>query len=87
MAVAHMKQHVKGRMILEGHTSDLGDADYNMALGKQRAEAVKKYMVDQGIDPARIETISYGETQPGVPNDSAFNRKINQRVGFKWFGE
>jgi len=81
--VAEMKKYPKDTVVLEGHTCNIGTEQYNMGLGQRRADAVKKYMVEQGIDPARITTVSYGETRPAVPNDTPANRKLNRRVEFK----
>jgi outer membrane protein OmpA-like peptidoglycan-associated protein len=81
--VAEMKKNGKDTVVIQGHTCDLGPAEYNMGLGQRRADAVKSYMVESGIDAARIETVSLGLTQPAVPNDSAANRKLNRRAEFK----
>jgi len=80
--VASMKAHSQDTLVLEGHTDNIGSDEYNMALGTRRAEAVKRYMVEQGIAPERIETKSFGEGQPAVPNDSPGNRALNRRVVF-----
>jgi outer membrane protein OmpA-like peptidoglycan-associated protein len=69
-------------VLVEGHACDLGSPEYNMALGLRRAEVVKQYMIEHGIDAARICTRSYGDTEPAVPNDSDLNRKLNRRVNF-----
>ena len=81
--VASMRQHPRDTLILEGHTDNIGSDEYNMALGMRRAEAVKRYMVEQGIAPERIQTVSHGERQPAVPNDSPSNRALNRRVVFR----
>ena len=70
-------------VVIEGHTCDLGASDYNMALGQRRADSLKTYMKDKGIDAARIATISKGEDAPAVPNDGPENRKLNRRAVFK----
>jgi len=81
--VAEMKKFPKDTVVIEGHTCNVGPAEYNMGLGQRRADAVKAYMVESGIDAARIETVSLGLTQPAVPNDTAANRKLNRRAVFK----
>ncbi len=83
-AVAEMKAHTGDTVALEGHTCDIGDEKYNLGLGQRRADAVKKYMVEQGIAETRITTKSLGETQPAVPNDSNANRKLNRRTVFNY---
>ncbi len=81
--VADLKKYGRDTVIIEGHASSEGDEVYNNALGLRRAEAVKKYMVESGIAPERITTVSFGETKPAVPNDVKANRKLNRRVQFK----
>ena len=49
---------------LEGHTDERGTREYNLALGERRANAVRDYMVANGISSLRIETVSYGEERP-----------------------
>ncbi len=65
---------------LEGHTDDVGDADKNLTLSVNRADAIKAYMVSQGIKAERIMTTGKGETVPIYPNDSDDNREVNRRV-------
>ena len=81
--VAQLKSHPEDSIVVEGHTCDLGSDESNMALGQRRADAVKAYLVEQGIDESRVTTMSCGESQPAVPNDSEANRKLNRRVGFQ----
>ncbi|WP_293374939.1 OmpA family protein [Nevskia sp.] len=66
-----------------GHTDDTASDAYNLALSKQRAEAVRQYLIARGIDGARLSTQGYGEAQPLVANDSDANRALNRRVDFK----
>lgn len=68
---------------LEGHADERGSREYNMALGERRANAVRDYLVLQGVDSALIETISYGEEQPAAfgSYESAWNQ--NRRVELK----
>lgn len=80
--VMELKKHPKDTVCIEGHTSDAGPAEYNMALGLRRAQAAKAYLVEQGIAAERIEAISKGESEPRVPNDSLANEKLNQRAMF-----
>lgn len=68
------------RILLEGHTDDMGDAEYNVELSKKRAEAVKSALVNKGVAEVRIETHGCGAVSPIVPNDGDENRKLNRRV-------
>lgn len=80
--VAEMKAHAQDTIVIEGHTCDIGSDAYNEGLGQRRADAVKSYMVENGIDAARVSSVSKGETTPAVPNDSDANRKLNRRAQF-----
>ncbi len=64
------------RVLVEGHADERGTRDYNLALGERRANAAKNYLASLGIDPARIETISYGKERPEAmgSNEEAWAR-------------
>ena len=64
--VAWLKKHDDVNVIVQGHCDDRGTREYNLALGERRANAVKQYLVSQGIDESRISTISYGKERPAV---------------------
>ena len=68
---------------LEGHADERGTREYNMALGERRANAVKEFMVLQGVSSGLIEVISYGEERAASygSNDSAW--EMNRRVELK----
>lgn len=80
--IAYLKKYPKDTVTIEGHCCSIGTDEYNMGLGQRRADAVKKYMVENGIDASRITTISYGESRPAVPNDTPANRRLNRRAVF-----
>ena len=66
---------------IEGHTDETGPAEYNHRLGLERAESVRLYLHEHHRLPLhKINVISYGETKPIVPNDSADGRAKNRRV-------
>ncbi|HHS93959.1 MAG TPA: peptidoglycan-associated lipoprotein Pal [Rhodobacterales bacterium] len=50
--------------IIEGHADEQGTRAYNLALGARRASAVQGYLIDHGVAPARLKTISYGKERP-----------------------
>ena len=78
-----MKQHEEiAEMRIEGHTDNVGDAALNRKLSAQRAEAVKAYLVGNGVDGKRLETRGHGESQPIAPNDTPAGRALNRRVEF-----
>ena len=52
------------RVSVEGHADERGTREYNLALGARRANAVKEYLVSQGVSTGRVETVSYGKQRP-----------------------
>jgi peptidoglycan-associated lipoprotein len=52
------------RILVAGNADERGTREYNLALGARRANAARDYLVSQGVDPARIETVSYGKERP-----------------------
>jgi peptidoglycan-associated lipoprotein len=68
---------------LEGHTDERGTREYNMALGERRANAVRDYMVVNGIASYRIETVSYGEERPLAYGTGEPSWAQNRRVELK----
>ncbi|MEE1884143.1 OmpA family protein [Pedobacter flavus] len=70
---------------LAGHTDNVGSDAANLKLSKDRAEAVKSYLVSQGANPSRIEATGYGKNQPIASNNTASGRQKNRRVEFTLF--
>ena len=68
---------------LEGHTDERGTREYNLALGERRANAVRDYMLANGVPSYRIETISYGEENPVAYGSGESNWQQNRRVELK----
>ncbi|MBH1989783.1 MAG: peptidoglycan-associated lipoprotein Pal [Alphaproteobacteria bacterium] len=54
------------RVVVEGHCDARGTTEYNLGLGKRRAEAVKAYLASKGISADRVDTVSYGKERPAV---------------------
>lgn len=71
------------KLIVEGHTDDVGDDDYNLELSRYRADAVKTYLVSRGIHPETIRARGYGETRPISPGKTEKDRALNRRVEFR----
>jgi outer membrane protein OmpA-like peptidoglycan-associated protein len=67
-------------LVLEGHTDEVGTEEYNMVLGKKRAETVKTELALLGIDQSRMKTVSLGETQPFETGNSPEAHAANRRV-------
>lgn len=68
---------------VEGHTDSTGTESYNMDLSALRAEAVKNLLVQKGVDPSRILSMSFGESKPIASNNSDYGRAQNRRVEIK----
>ena len=67
---------------LAGHTDNTGSLQTNLRLSKERAEAVKSYLVSKGANPSRIEATGYGPNQPIASNSTIEGRQQNRRVEF-----
>lgn len=67
---------------IAGHTDATGDAGYNLALSKNRATAVRQYLVGKNIDGARLKTAGYGATKPLGNNQNESGKQQNRRVEF-----
>ena len=78
----YMKSNSGVRVKLEGHCDERGSTEYNLALGQRRAQAVKDYLVQLGIDENHLPTISYGEEKPAVESSNEAAWSQNRRVEF-----
>ena len=70
------------RVLVEGHTDDVGKDESNLKLSDNRAKAVVANLTKKGVEAARLDAKGFGETKPVVPNDSKENRQKNRRVVF-----
>lgn len=77
-----MKAHNDLKFEIDGHTDSDGNADLNMKLSKERADAVKSKLVKMGIDDARLSTKGFGATKPIDKNDTPEGKANNRRVEF-----
>lgn len=75
------------RLEVEGHTDDIGSEEFNQKLSEQRAEAVRSYLIEQGLKSEAVTAVGFGKSQPAVPNTSAANRQQNRRVELVVSGE
>jgi len=78
-----MQDNPQYELEINGHTDDVGDDASNMTLSQNRANAVKKYLVDKGIAAKRMTATGFGETKPVGDNKTAAGRAENRRVEFK----
>lgn len=86
-AVDVMKRYPDIRVLVTGHTDSQGGYRHNVDLSKRRAESVRQYMVDEGIDKDRIETHGAGPDEPISTNDTAEGRALNRRIEFTILGD
>jgi peptidoglycan-associated lipoprotein len=78
-AVSAMKTDASLRLTVEGHTCSIGTAEYNLALGERRAQAVRDYLTQNGVAATRLQTVSYGEEKPKHDNSREETRRLNRR--------
>ncbi|HLV67548.1 MAG TPA: OmpA family protein [Polyangiaceae bacterium] len=71
------------KLRIEGHTDNTGDAANNEKLSGERALALKKWLVDRGIQKERLIAVGFGQTKPVADNSTEEGRKQNQRVEFR----
>ena len=79
-AVAKLQANPDKNLIVEGHTCNIGTAEYNLALGERRAAAVRDYLTSRGVAASRLETSSYGEERPKYDNAREETRRLNRRA-------
>jgi len=79
-AVTAMREDPKLRLEIEGHTCNIGTAEYNLALGDRRANAVRDYLVSRGVMVDRLRSVSYGEERPKHDNSREETRRLNRRA-------
>jgi len=76
-----MKDYPELNVVIEGHTDNIGTAEYNKKLSQKRADAVKQYLVEKaGIDAKRLTAVGYGLTKPVASNATREGRQKNRRV-------
>ncbi len=76
---AWLKQYTNVSITIEGHADERGTREYNLALGERRANSVKSYLMSQGVDGSRIQTISYGKERPAVTESNPSGWAQNRR--------
>ncbi len=81
-AVEVLKESGGVRLEIAGHTDNQGQPELNRVISQERADAVRKYLVDRGIDAGRLTAVGYGPDKPIADNTSANGRAKNRRVEF-----
>ncbi len=80
--IASLMYYPEVEVEIQGHTDSDGEESYNMDLSQRRADSVKKYMVERGIDPMRLTTSGWGESRPISSNDTPEGKAQNRRIEF-----
>ena len=82
-AVAVLKEHPSTRWNIQGHTDSDGSREHNVDLSQRRAESVRKYLVDHGIDGSRLVSQGFGPDAPIDTNATAKGKAKNRRIEFR----
>jgi len=85
--VSWLRANARAKISIEGHCDERGTPEYNLGLGERRAKAVRDYVVNAGIAPERIATISYGKERPFVLGHDESAWKWNRRGHFVISGQ
>lgn len=78
-----LKRHPKANVVVEGHTDSKGTEAYNQVLSENRAKAVVKYLVDQGVNAGMLSSVGYGKSRPITDNSTEEARHRNRRIEFR----
>ncbi len=74
-----LKSNPASSLMIEGHCDERGSSSYNLVLGEKRAKAVRNYLVELGVSPARVKVVSYGEERPFCEDTSESCYQLNRR--------
>jgi peptidoglycan-associated lipoprotein len=77
-----LMDHPDAKVVLEGHCDERGTVEYNLALGQRRADAAYDYLVDLGVSPTQLSTISYGKEKPFALGHDDAAWALNRRAHF-----
>ena len=84
--VENVASYLKGngthKLRIEGHCDERGTEEYNRSLGERRAQTIRELLVELGVSPDRIQTLSFGEDQPAVPGSDESAWSKNRRGEF-----
>jgi peptidoglycan-associated lipoprotein len=83
----YLKDHPSQTVILEGHADERGSAEYNIALGEQRAKSIDRMMAQQGVSSSQMEVVSYGEEKPDTYGMDESSWQMNRRVEIIYQGK
>jgi len=80
MLATVLREHPERHVIIEGYTDNIGSVSSNRDLSQRRADAVRNFLIQNGVDPSRISAQGYGEASPVAPNTTEAGRLQNRRV-------
>ncbi|MDR2891967.1 MAG: OmpA family protein [Deltaproteobacteria bacterium] len=83
--LADLRNDSAMKVRIDGYTCNTGAPEYNVGLSQRRADALRNYLVDNGIDASRITTAGHGDADPVGDNSTLNGRKMNRRVEFHFF--
>lgn len=78
--VTFLQKYPERRVVIEGHTDSVGSDAYNLDLSQHRADAVRDFLLQNGVNAAQMSTRGYGKASPVASNDTAEGRQQNRRV-------
>ena len=78
----YLQSHPAAKILIGGYCDERGSNEYNLALGQNRAESAKKYLINAGVDASRIRVISYGKEKPFCTESNEACWQKNRRAGF-----
>jgi OmpA-OmpF porin, OOP family len=78
--VTFLQKYPERRVMIEGHTDSVGSEAYNLDLSQRRADAVRDFLLQNGVNPAQLTTRGYGKASPVASNNTAEGRQQNRRV-------
>jgi OOP family OmpA-OmpF porin len=81
--VRSLQAYPEVRVEIRGHTDSQGAAGFNLELSQKRANSVKQYLINSGIDPTRVESVGVGEEEPVSSNSTPEGRAQNRRIEFR----
>jgi peptidoglycan-associated lipoprotein len=78
----YLKENHSAKVVVEGNCDEQGTSEYNIGLGERRAAAAKRYLMDLGVQAARVRTVSYGEDRPLFLGSEQSDYELNRRCDF-----
>ena len=83
MALSELERRILTKLRIEGHTDNVGSAPANEQLSGERALAIKKFLVDKGINKTRLLAVGFGQNKPIADNSTEDGRTKNRRTEFR----